>query len=201
MTTTLMLTRAEPFVMRYHPMPEPITDEEFLEFCRMNPDWRIERSAEGELILMPPAGGETGIRNSQLNRLLGNWAEAEGTGVVFDSSTGFTLLNGAKRSPDAAWLRRARWEALAPEQRRKFPPLCPDFVAELRSPTDALETLQAKLEEYLANGAQLGWLIDPEERKLYLYRPGSDVVCLVDPVSVSGDPVLPGFVLDLAKVW
>jgi Uma2 family endonuclease len=201
MTATLMLTRAEPFVMRYHPMPEPMTDDELFEFCQMNGDWRIERSAEGELLFMPPAGGETGHRNAQLNRFLWSWAETDGTGVVFDSSTGFTLPNGAMRSPDAAWLRRACWEALAPEERRKFPPLCPDFVAELRSPTDALETLQAKLEEYLANGARLGWLIDPEERNVHIYRPGSEVVCLADPKSVSGDPVLPGFVLDLAKVW
>ena len=201
MTATLTLTRTEPFVMRFDPMPKPITDEELFEFCRLNAEWRIERTATGELIVMPPAGGETGIRNSQLNRLLGNWAEVDGTGLVFDSSTGFTLPNGAKRSPDAAWLRRSRWESLTPEQRRRFPPLCPDFVVELRSPTDVLETLREKLAEYLANGAQLGWLLDPGERKVYVYRPDSDVVCLEDPDSVSGDPVLPGFVLDVARVW
>jgi Uma2 family endonuclease len=124
-----------------------------------------------------------------------------GTGVVFDSSTGFTLPNGAKRSPNAAWCPRTRWEALTREQRRRFPPLCPDFVVELRSPSDPLEALQEKLEEYITNGSQLGWLLDPEERKFYIYRPGSDVVCLENPESVSGDPVLPGFVLDLATIW
>jgi Uma2 family endonuclease len=169
MPDTLTLTRSEPLIMRYLEPPEVMTDEEFFEFCRLNADWRIERTQEGELVIMPPAGGETGARNSQLTRLLGNWAESDGTGIVFDSSTGFVLPNGAKRSPDAAWLRRSRWDALKPEERRKFPPLCPDFVAELRSPTDDLDTLQAKLEEYIANGAELGWLIDPVERKVDVY--------------------------------
>jgi Uma2 family endonuclease len=189
MTGTLTLIRPD------------MTDEEFFDFCQMNREWRIERTAEGELIIMPPAGGETGKRNSQLNRLLGNWAEEDGGGVVFDSSTGFELPNGAKRSPDAAWVRRSRWEALTPEQRRKFPPLCPDFVVELRSRSDPLEPLQEKLEEYLANGAELGWLIDPEERKVYVYRPGAEPVCLDSPDRIAGDPVLPGFVLDLRRIW
>jgi Uma2 family endonuclease len=201
MTATLTLTRAEPFVMRFDASREPMTDEEFFEFCQLNEEWRIERTAEGELILMPPVGGETGIQNAQLNRLLGNWAETDGTGVIFDSSTGFTLPNGAKRSPDAAWCLRSSWEALTREQRRKFPPLCPDFVVELRSPSDPLAALQEKLEEYIANGSQLAWLLDPEERKVYIYRPDADVVCLENPEKVSADPVLPGFVLDLAKVW
>jgi Uma2 family endonuclease len=178
-----------------------MTDEELFEFCRLNADWRIERTAEGELIIMPPAGGETGIWNSQLNRLLGNWADVDGTGVVFDSSTGFLLPNGAKRSPDAAWLLRSRWEALTPEERRKFPPLCPDFVVELRSSTDLLDPIKAKMEEYVANGARVGWLIDPQERKAYIYHPDAEVVCLEDPPQLTGDPVLPGFKLDMAKVW
>jgi Uma2 family endonuclease len=187
--------------MDYDPMTAPMTDDEFFDLCQANPDWRIERTAEGKLILMPPAGGETGIQNSQLNRLLGNWAEADGTGVVFDSSTGFILPNGAKRSPDASWVLRSRWDALTPEQRKKFPPLCPDFVAELRSPTDTLEPLQEKMAEYLANGARLGWLLDPEERKVYIYRPDTRVDCLENPSQLTGDPVLPGFVLDLIRVW
>jgi Uma2 family endonuclease len=201
MTMTLTWTRPEPIVMRFDPMPEPMTEEEFFEFCQLNAEWRIERTAEGELILMPPAGGETGNRNAGITALLWLWAETDGTGLVFDSSTGFILPNGAKRAPDAAWIRRSRWEALPLEQRRKFPPLCPDFVVELRSPTDALDMLKEKMAEYLANGAQLGWLIDPAERKVYVYRPDSEVVCLENPESVSGEPVLPGFVLDLAKIW
>jgi Uma2 family endonuclease len=201
MPATVTLARAEPFVLRFDSKPEPMTDEEFDEFCRLNADWRVERSAEGELIVMPPSGGETGIQNSHLNRHLGNWAEVDGTGEVFDSSTGFTLPNGAKLSPDSAWIRRSRWEALTPEERKKFPPLCPDFVIELRSPTDPLDTLQVKMAEYVTNGAQLGWLIDPQERKVYVYRPDAEVICMENPSQLSGDPVLPGFVLDLAKVW
>lgn len=201
MTATLTVIRPEPFVLRFDPMQGAMTDDELFEFCQLNPDWRIERTAGGELIIMPPGGGETGIQNSQLNRLLGNWAEADGTGVVFDSSTGFTLPNGAKRSPDAAWLLRSRWEALTLEERRKFPPLCPDFVIELRSPTDTLAPLQDKMAEYITNGARLGWLIDPQERKVHVYRPDAQAVCLENPQQLSGDPVLPGFVLDLAKIW
>jgi Uma2 family endonuclease len=127
--------------------------------------------------------------------------ETNGTGVGFDSSTGFTLPNGAKRSPDLAWVKRERWEALSVEQRRQFPPLCPDFVVELRSPSDALATVQAKLQEYLDNGAHLGWLIDPREKKVYIYRPQTPVACVDDPQTVSGEPVLPGFVLELKRVW
>jgi Uma2 family endonuclease len=201
MTATLTVIRPEPFCLRFNWTPEPMTDDEFFEFCRLNEKWRIERSAEGELIVMPPAGGETGIWNSHLNRLIGNWAEVDKTGVVFDSSTGFILPNGAKRSPDAAWLLRSRWDALTPEQRKEFPPLCPDFVAELRSPTDTLAPLQEKTAEYLANGAQLGWLIDPQERKAYFNHPDAEVLCLENPSQLSGDPILRGFVLDLPKVW
>jgi Uma2 family endonuclease len=202
MTMTITWPRTEPIVVTdFDPMAEPMTDDEFFDLCQANPDWRIERTAEGKLILMPPAGGETGIQNSQLNRLLGNWAEADGTGVVFDSSTGFILPNGAKRSPDASWVLRSHWDALTPEQRKKFPPLCPDFVVELRSPTDTLEPLQEKMAEYLANGARLGWLLDPKERKVYVYRPDAEVVCLENPSQLTGDPVLPGFVLDLTRVW
>src|SRR3954453_17555056 len=136
MTARLTLTRTEPFVMRFDPMPRPMTDEELFEFCQLNAEWRIDRAATGDLIVMPPAGGETGNRNAGLTALLWLWAETDGTGLVFDSSTGFTLPNGAKRSPDATWLRRSRWDELVPEDRRRFPPLCPDFVVELRSPTD-----------------------------------------------------------------
>jgi Uma2 family endonuclease len=201
MTGTVTLTWNQPRVLRIDPGPQPMTEEEFFAFCQLNPEWRIERTAEGELILMPPTGGETGNRNSALTALLWIWAEADATGLTFDSSTGFTLSNGAKRSPDAAWVRRSRWETLTPEQRREFPPLCPDFVVELLSPSDDLEALKQKLEEYIANGAQLGWLLDPEERKVYIYRPSEVVVCLNDPKEVAGEPLLPGFVLDLDRVW
>jgi Uma2 family endonuclease len=201
MTATLTLTCNQPFVLRVDPRAQPMSDEEFFEFCQWNPEWRIERTAEGEVLIMPPVGGETGIRNSQLNRLLGNWAEADGTGVVFDSSAGFTLPNGAVRSPDLAWIRRERWEALTEAERRRFAPLCPDFVVELRSPSDSLADLKVEMEEYVTNGAQLGWLIDPEEREVYIYRPDMEPVCLEDPKQVAGDPLLPGFVLELNRIW
>jgi len=162
---------------------------------------RIERTSQGDLVIMPPTGSETGRINFKLTQLFGQWVDADGTGVGFDSSTGFTLPNGATRSPDLAWVKRSRWEALTRQQREGFAPLCPDFVLELRSPSDALEDAQAKMQEYLDNGAQLGWLIDPVEKKVYVYRPQAPVECLDNPQTVSGDPVLPGFVLEVGKVW
>jgi Uma2 family endonuclease len=139
--------------------------------------------------------------NFELTGLFGHWVYADGTGVGFDSSTGFTLPNGATRSPDLAWVKRERWEALTPKQRQQFPPWCPDFVLELRSPSDALVTVQAKMQEYLDNGARLGWLIDPIEKRVSIYRPQAPVECLDNPQTISGDPVLPGFVLELGRVW
>jgi Uma2 family endonuclease len=201
MTGTLTLTWNQPHALRVDPGPHPMTDEEFFEFCQLNAEWRIERTAEGELIIMPPAGSESGKQNLSLGVAFGIWAETDGTGVGFDSSAGFTLPNGAVRSPDLAWVRHSRWEALTAEERRRFAPICPEFVVELRSPSDSLTDLKEKMAEYLANGAQLGWLIDPEERKVYLYRPGAEVVCLENPTQVAGDSLLPGFVLDLERVW
>ncbi|MBI3245853.1 MAG: Uma2 family endonuclease [Deltaproteobacteria bacterium] len=176
-------------------------DNQFFEFCQLNRDWRIERTAEGELIIMPPTGWATGTSNARLNAALVSWADQDGIGVAGDSSTGFTLPNGATRSPDAAWVRKSRLATLTKDQKNKFLPLCPDFVIELRSPSDTLETLQDKMHEYLDNGAQLGFLIDPIERRVYIYRPGIAVICLDNPVTVSGNLELPGFVLDLAKIW
>jgi Uma2 family endonuclease len=182
-------------------MADSLSDDELFDLCQANRGLRIERTAEGELIIMPPTGGETGRQNAEIVRLLGNWSATEGTGVVFDSSTGFLLPNGAERSPDAAWVRRARWEALTPAQRGKFPPLCPDFVIELRSPSDDLAEQQAKMEEYRACGAALGWLIDPTTRRAFVYRPDAQVEALDDPTELAADPILPGFVLPLASVW
>jgi Uma2 family endonuclease len=203
MTFTLPLTWTwnAPLVLRVDPGPQPLTEEEFFRLCQLNELWRIERGAEGELILMPLVGAETSRLNFILTGCFAEWAEAEGTGVAFASSAGFVLPNGAMRSPDLAWVHRSRWEALTKEEQERFSPLCPDFVVELRPPSDSLKMLQAKMEEYLANGAQLGWLIDPSERKVYVYRPGAEVVCLENPTQVAGDPLLPGFVLDLERVW
>jgi Uma2 family endonuclease len=139
--------------------------------------------------------------NFKLTGAFYRWVEADGTGVGFDASTGFMLPNGATRSPDLAWVKRERWEALTAEQRKGFASLCPDFVLELRSPSDALATVQATMQEYLDNGAQLGWLIDPLEKSVYIYRPQTPAECLDNPQTISGDPVLPGFVLEPGRVW
>ena len=173
------------------------SDEEFAQFCAQYPELRIEMSSEGEMVIMLPAVSERGKRNFQLTGRFFVWVEADGTGVGFDSSTGFALPNGAKRSPDVSWIRHERWDALSDEQKDEFAPICPDFVVELRSRSDRLATLQEKMEEYLANGAKLGWLIDPLEKKVLIYRPGAPVEVLDNPPEISGDPLLKGFVLKL----
>ncbi len=202
MTETKAKIRTEvlPVVLRMRPAVE-MSDDELLVFCGQNKDLRIERTAEGDLEVMPPTGGETGNRNVKLTARLEVWTEQDDTGAAFDSSTGFVLPNGAVRAPDVAWVRRERLAELTTEQKRKFIPLCPDFVIELRSPTDSLTLIQAKMREYLENGARLGWLIDPEERKVHVYQPNESVQVLEDFGEISGDPVLPGFALDLRRVW
>ncbi len=177
-----------------------LTDEQFEQICTTNRDLRLERTATGELIVMPPTGGETGNRNIKLSTRVEIWASQTNLGLAFDSSTGFKLPNGAIRSPDASWLRRERWQVLTPLQRQKFIPLCPDFAIELLSPTDELRETQAKMQEYLANGLQLGWLINPKAKQVEIYRPGQPVEILQNPASLSGETVLPGFVLDLTEI-
>ncbi|HLE72234.1 MAG TPA: Uma2 family endonuclease [Vicinamibacteria bacterium] len=178
-----------------------LTDEQFYQLCADNRELRLELTANRELVIMPPTGGETGRRNTRLTQRLANWAEKDGTGEAFASSTGFNLGNGAKRSPDAAWVRRSRWEALTEAQQEEFIPLCPDFVVELRSRKDRLRTLQAKMEEYIQNGAELGWLIDPSAKRVYVYRRGRPVECLEAPSTLSGEPVLPGFTFNASEIW
>ena len=177
-----------------------LTDEQFYQLCQANRDVRFERTAKGELIIMPPAGGESSKRNADLTIDLGIWNRQSKLGVVFDSSGGFKLPNGAERSPDAAWVKSEHWEALNPEQRRKFPPLAPDFVIELRSATDDLKPLQAKMQEYRENGVRLGWLINPQNQQVEIYRQERDVEVLLSPATLSGEDVLPGFVLDLTQI-
>lgn len=201
MSNITITTEEMPFVLRFGSFLKPPSDDEFYELCRQNEDMKIEMTSKGDLVIMPPTGGETGHYNASLTRIFGNWAEADGTGIDFDSSTVFKLPNGARRSPDVSWVKRSRWEALSDEERERFPPLCPDFVIELRSRTDELKTLQEKMEEYIANGAQLGWLIDPRERKVYIYRPQTPVEVLDQPDTLIGDPVLPGFILSVFKLW
>lgn len=179
-----------------------LTDERFLNLCQDNRDLRLELNAQGELIIMGPTTSETGRRNSKLNFRLSLWAQQDGTGECFDSSAGFTLPNGAKVSPDASWIKRERYEALTAEEREQFAPLCPDFVVELRSKTDRLARLQAKMSEYIENGARLGWLLDPAARRVYIYRPGQEAETLENPETIAGDPeVLPGFTLQLREIW
>lgn len=200
MTEAQPRIEGRPLVLRVRPAIE-MTPEQFFEFCRINRELRIERTAKGDLLIMSPTGGETGARNARLVAHLSIWAERDGRGVVFDSSTGFTLPNGATRSPDAAWVRRDRLAALSAEQRRQFLPLCPDFVIELVSPSDDRKAVEEKIGEYLANGVQLAWLIDPDQRQVVVYRPGLPADCLDSPDRVSGDPLLGGFVLELDPIW
>lgn len=177
-----------------------LTDEAFYQLCQSNPDVKLERTATGELVVMSPTGGETGDRNRRLTQRLGNWTDEDNTGLSFDSSTGFKLHNGAERSPDAAWVRLERWQALTLEQQRKFPPLAPDFVVELRSASDDIDTLRAKMKEYIENGVRLGWLLNPQDRQVEVYRQGQPVEILQSPQSLSGEAVLPGFTMDLSRI-
>lgn len=179
----------------------PLTDEQFFGLCQKHRELKFERMASGELVIMAPTGGITGDRNADLTFQLRAWSRQNQLGKSFDSSTGFKLPNGADRSPDAAWVSRDRWNALTPEQQERFVPLCPDFVVELMSPSDSLDRTRAKLAEYIANGAQLGWLINRRQRQVDIYRPGQSRTTLDAPATLSGDPVLPGFVLDLAPIW
>lgn len=176
-------------------------DEAFFEFCARNREWRIERSAKGDILIMPPVGGSGSSGNARLIYYFEAWAMREGTGRVFDSSGGFKLRNGATRSPDVSWVRKGRLAGLSEREWSRFLPLCPDFVLELRSPSDLMEDLHAKMEEYIACGARLGWLLDPERREVFVYRPEGNPEKLSDPAKVPGELVLNGFVLDLRQVW
>jgi len=178
-----------------------LTSDQFYQLCTANPDLKLERNANGELIVMPPTGGETGKRNSNINLQLGIWNERTQIGELFDSSTGFTLPNQADRSPDAAWIEKSRWEALTSEQREKFIPLCPDFVIELLSPSDRLSQIQEKMREYMENGCRLGLLINRRNRQVEIYRLGREVEVLDAPSIISCEDVLPGFILNMQQIW
>ena len=209
MSATLSLTITDPIILSITNPVEVLfdgskfqmNDDEYFHFCQLNHDLRIERSSEGDIIVLAPTGGRGGIQNAELLVAFGNWAKRDGSGRFFDSSTEFILPNRAGRAPDLSWVRNERWDSLTEKEQEQFPPLCPDFVVELRSKTDRLKTLMAKMEEYTANGAQLGWLIDPLERKVHIYRPGVDPEVIDDPETVSGEPLLKGFVLDLRALW
>ncbi len=177
------------------------TDQQFQQLCETNRNLKFERNSQGDLIIMPPTGGSTGNRNGRLNQQLFNWCDRDASGVAFDSSTGFKLPNGADRSPDAAWVTNDRWNALTIDQQDKFIPLCPDFVVELMSPSDQRSNLQAKMQEYQENGVRLGILIDRTAKQVEIYRSGNDVEICDRPETISGEEVLPGFVLQMSSIW
>ena len=178
-----------------------MTDDQFYQLCQNNRDLRFERNAQGELIIMPPTGGGTGKRNFDINLELGIQNRQKQLGVCFDSSTGFKLPNGADRSPTGAWIPLNKWNNLTLKQQEKFLPLCPDFVIELRSPSDELKTLQKKMQEYIDNGTLLGWLINPQDRQVEVYRQGQDKEILNNPENLSGEDILPDFILNLEAIW
>ena len=178
-----------------------MTDEQFFQLCQNNHELRFERNANGELIIMPPTGGETGNKNARITQQVMNWTDVDSTGIAFDSSTCFKLPNGADRSPDASWVKLERWNALTDEEKQKFPPICPDFVIELLSPSDSLKTTQEKMEEYIDNGVCLGILINRKSHQVEIYRQGKEVEVLDSPTTVSGEDVLKDFVLNLEIIW
>lgn len=178
-----------------------MSDEQFYQLCRANPDVKFERNAKGELIIVSPTGGETGQCNSEINADFVIWNRQTKLGKVFDSSTCFKLPNGANRSPDVAWINQERWDALTPKQKEKFPPIAPDFVLELMSPTDSLQVTRQKVQEYMDNQIKLGWLINPKTRSVEIYRQGQEVEVLQSLPALSGEEVLPGFVLNLSFLW
>lgn len=200
MTTLLIQTENIPLMVNF-PAIIQLTHEQFYEFCQANRDLRIERTATGEVIIMPPTFSDTGNRSGKAFQQLANWADQDGTGETFDSSTGFTLPNGATRSPDASWIKGDHWNTLTEEQKATYAPICPDFVIELRSSSDTLSSLQSKMQEYIDNGALLGFLIDRKNRTVHLYRPNQTPEILGAPDSVSAEPELPGFILQMAKIW
>lgn len=191
---------ALPLPTRLRPQ-SPWTDEDLLRFCAANEGLRVERDPNGELIVMSPAGSQSSGRNMDISTDLNIWARSDGRGKAFDSSGGFTLPDGSMRSPDAAWILLSRWNGLTPEQQRRFAPICPDFVLELRSPTDNLSELEAKMGHWIANGVQLGWLIDPETRTVTIYSQDSAPEEHQDPTSVQGRGIIAGFELITTRIW
>jgi len=179
----------------------PMTDEELMRFCAVNDDLRVEREPNGEILVMTPANIKTSSMNSRINRLLDEWAEADGRGIVSGPDGGYTLPDGSMRAPDAAWVANRRWQALSKEDQGRFAPICPDFVIELRSPSDKLPQARVKMEQWIANGAEVAWLIDPIEKAVTIYRPGEQPEVLAQPTSVQGTGPIAGFELVLARIW
>jgi len=183
------------------PKSMPLNERQFFDFCVENRELRIERTTQGDLEIMPPTSGMTGCRNANLSAQLYSWAIQDNTGVGFDSSCGFILPNGATRSPDVSWVKKSRLAKLTPEQKQRFLPLCPDFVIELRSPSDSLKTLQTKMQEYMENGASLGWLINPQQKQVFVFHPEKEVIVLDNPKFLTHDKLLIGFKLEMQTLW
>jgi Uma2 family endonuclease len=188
------------YCINFNPLVE-ITDDKFYQLCRYNPEVKFERNAKGEIIIMSPTGGETGNRNLEIGADFVFWNRKHKLGILFDSSTCFKLPNGADRCPDLSWLKQERWDRLTSEEKEKFPPLAPDFVLELMSPTDRLKDLQEKMQEYIENGVKLGWLINRNKRQVEIYRQGKEKEVLNNPSCLSGEDILPEFSLNLESVW
>jgi Uma2 family endonuclease len=200
-SSTLFVFPYEPLEIDFGSLLKPINDDDFLKLSRENQDLQIEMTKDGDLIIMPGTGGLTGNRNARIIARAVIWAEKDGTGVTFDSDTIFRLPNGAKRLPDFSWVKNEKWNALTQEQQEKIVPFAPDFLIELRSPTDSLTNLQAKMQEYIDNGVTLGWLIDPQEKQAFIYRPEKQVEILENPAEISGEPLLQDFTLNLKEIW
>lgn len=201
MSKETIISSETPFPIKLDIHSIGLTDEQFNKLCRDNKDLRIELTSNGELIIMPPTGSKTGWRNAKLTTRLTNWAEIDGTGLTFDSSTGFKLPNGAKRSPDVSWILKERWENLTDEEQEGFAPIIPDFVIELKSSDDRLTVVQEKMKEYIDNGVKLGWLFDPTTKSVYVYKDDKTVEQLNNPTTISGEPILKGFILKLSDIW
>jgi Uma2 family endonuclease len=178
-----------------------LNENQFYQLCRENPEVKFERNADGKLLIISPTGGITGNKNAEISADFGMWNRRTKLGVCFDSSTCFKLPNGANRSPDVAWIKNDRWNSLTPEEQEKFPPIAPDFVLELMSPSDSLQETQAKMQEYINNGVKLGWLINRKMRQVEIYRLGKAVEILDFPQQLSGEDILTGFILDMQIIW
>jgi Uma2 family endonuclease len=189
-----------PLPLRFRP-EKPMSDEDLMRFCAANDFLRVERDANGEILVMTPAGSKTSRMNSRITRLLDEWAEADGRGIAFDSNGGFKLPDGSVRAADAAWVHKSRWDMLSDADQARFAPLCPDFIIELRSPNDSLAELKQKMEQWIANGVQEGWLIDPENKTVSIYRPAEQAGTLAQPSSVQGSGAIAGFELVMARIW
>lgn len=190
-----------PMVMKIDVADWHLSDEQFEQLSAANPEWKIELNGRGEMIIMPSTGFIPGVKSNELSFLVTLWSKQDGIGIVGDSSTMYILPNGAKRSPDVSWVLRERLKRFTQKELQKYAPFAPDFVIELRSPTDSLKELKEKMAEYAENGVRLGWLIDPQKKQVHIYRPDTELQILESPQTLNGEDVLVGFTLNLSEIW